>query len=730
MFLINPNGIIFNSNASLNIGGSFITTTANSLNFSDGINFSAINSQTPPLLTINVPIGLQFGTNPANIQVQDSSLEVNPGQTLALVGGNMQLNGGQLLASGGNVELGGMAVGTVGLNVNSSSLLLSFPDGVQGADVSLNNGAEVNVRAGGGGSITIHAQNLSMDGSKLQAGIADNLRSPNPKAGDIDINASGSINLNNSRISNSILPGAVGKGGDINITAGSVSLVNYSGLSTFTLGQGEAGNLNLNARDTVSFDSSFSFTGLQIGSIGKGGDINITSGSLFISNPGGLTVSTGGQGDGGSININVRDTVSLDGLSSINSTVEPEAVGNSGDITINTKIFRVTDGAVLSARSKGDGQGGNISITAQSFEALRGGQLVTTTFAKGQAGNIFVNATDLVKISGSDLNYANRQAEYPSIDINETGANSGLFANTQINSTGQGGGIEIITGQIIVQDDSQIAMSSVGSGSAGNLKVIAYSIELDNQASLSADTTGGQGNINLRSRDFLLLRRGSSITTNATGNATGGNITIDTYNLVAVPKENSDISANAENSFGGQVIVNASGIFGTQFRLQPTPLSDITASSARGSEFNGVVQLNTPDVNPSQGLTALPTNIIDTSQLIANSCIARTKRPEGKFIITGNGGLPVMPDDPSIAPYQTFQIPTVQSASISTLQENTLSLQDSITGSKPHNLPKSAPLIEAQGWMYGPHGEVILTASAPTAPAHSFWSQLPSCSGS
>ncbi|MBE9104603.1 filamentous hemagglutinin N-terminal domain-containing protein [Nostoc cf. edaphicum LEGE 07299] len=72
LFLINPYGIIFNSNASLNIGGSFIASTANSLNFNDGIKFSAINSQTPPLLTINVPIGLQFGTNPANIQVQGS----------------------------------------------------------------------------------------------------------------------------------------------------------------------------------------------------------------------------------------------------------------------------------------------------------------------------------------------------------------------------------------------------------------------------------------------------------------------------------------------------------------------------------------------------------------------------------------------------------------------------------------------------------------------------------
>ncbi|MBD2527665.1 hypothetical protein [Nostoc sp. FACHB-133] len=88
-----------------------------------------------------------------------------------------------------------------------------------------------------------------------------------------------------------------------------------------------------------------------------------------------------------------------------------------------------------------------------------------------------------------------------------------------------------------------------------------------------------------------------------------------------------------------------------------------------------------------------------------------------------------MPDDSSIAPYQTYQIPTVTSASISTPQENAFDFDNSVTGSKPHNSPKSAPLIEAQGWIYGTNGEVILTASAPTVAAGGSWSQLPTCSG-
>ncbi len=115
--MINPNGIIFGNNASLNIGGSFLASTASAFKFADGTMYSTIILQTTPLLTVSAPIGLQFGTTATQIHVTSQAstdgvtnsfrlpkgLGVQSGNTLSLIGGNLVLEGGNLTVPGGKI---------------------------------------------------------------------------------------------------------------------------------------------------------------------------------------------------------------------------------------------------------------------------------------------------------------------------------------------------------------------------------------------------------------------------------------------------------------------------------------------------------------------------------------------------------------------------------------------------------------------------------------------------
>lgn len=144
LFLLNPNGIIFGPNATLNIGGSFVATTANAIGFGNQGFFSASAPDIPSLLTVNpdafffnqveageitinsrrdrTDIGFDtdyrlYGQELAQVE----GLKVPDGQSLLLLGGNIRLNGGTLQAPGGRVELGGVSGrGTVGLNDDGS----------------------------------------------------------------------------------------------------------------------------------------------------------------------------------------------------------------------------------------------------------------------------------------------------------------------------------------------------------------------------------------------------------------------------------------------------------------------------------------------------------------------------------------------------------------------------------------------------------------------------------
>ncbi len=207
-----------------------------------------------------------------------------------------------------------------------------------------------------------------------------------------------------------------------------------------------------------------------------------------------------------------------------------------------------------------------------------------------------------------------------------------------------------------------------------------------------------------------MLRRNSQISTSAgrnRGGGDGGNINITTGFLIAVPFENSDITANASSGSGGRITITTNGIFGFLTPIAGilnTPRSDIAASSELG--INGTVILNILNVDPSQGLNELNLMPVDGSQLIAQSCMTGKRQAlnENRFVIVGRTGLPATPAD-------VFRDTPILT------ELGTPARVDAIATSPATTSPAIAPggIIEAQSWVIAPNGKLRLVAAMPTA---------------
>ncbi len=747
LFLINPSGIAFGPNATLNLGGSFVGSTANSVLFPGDRAFSATDPDSSPILSVNVPIGLQYGPNPEGIVVRNAVLTVLPNQSLTLVGGEITLEGGQLLAPGGTVNLGGISeVGQVELQGGTA---IKLPETVGRSPLTLTNGARVDVAGAGGGSIAIQVENLLISGqSEIRGGIAEGLGELGVQAGDIDIDARGDIVLTGeSAIANEIQPTGIGDGGKITLNTTNFS-VTESVISTSTLGEGNGGKLQITARESVVFDGQGRedfFTNAEAdvaeSGVGNAGGIEIQARSVLVKDGAAISTGTRGRGNGAPLVIRAVESVVFDGLNSSNdvltptgaeSTVNPEAMGNAGSLEIETGTLRILNGAnvgsttfeagdggpvrlqatevmefggvdrvgnpvIVFSDTLGEGNGDNLRIETPRLILRDGAQISVGTFGAGDGGNLEILATEAIVLSGSVP-----ATEGGFFFTDESGIlfPTGIFAAST--ETGNAGTMRLETGQLILGDRAIISASSESTGVAGNMEIVARQIVVNNAAIAAETIQGDQANIFIESRDIRLRNEGG-ITTNASGSGTGGNIAIATDTLVAV--ENSDITANSSASFGGRVAIAAQGILGTEFRTELTPQSDITATSELGAEFSGSVTINTPDVNPSTGLVQLPEMLVQARD---NYFVGCALSDENSFTLSGRGGLPTDPTQPLQAQPIWHDLRNFSQE----LEGETDTLAPSRSRTPSPENPSSR-LKEATGWRQNAQGTIELITAIP-----------------
>ena len=605
-----------------------------------------------------------------------SFLQAESGRTLALVGGNITLDGGILNAATGRVELSSVQQGEVDLNLIKNQNNQDFS-----LDISANSKL---------GNIQLLQQSLI----------------------DVSGASAGSIQLN---------------GNSISFQDGSVLMVQNQGLQP-------AGDTNINATEFLEINGISADGKIRSGIInetlaGNSGNINVVTPRLIVQSGGAIGRQTFTPAPGGHIFLDVEQLIEVSGFSEINPLVYSSIAsitigdGKAGNVIASTKHFSILDNGLVSGVTVGNGDGGTINIDTQTLEVkgvgldlLTSSGITTSTLGKGDAGNININTETMTVEAGAYVANASHNVGNAGNltinatkslqvvgNVNELPARLNSFVRPLPNlqksfnlpdvPSGNAGNITINTPFLLVADRGIVTVGNGGSGNAGILNINADLIKLDDLGQLSATTVIGEGgDISLQSQS-LQMRGESIISTSAGGKGNGGNIDINTNTLVAL--ENSDITANAQNSFGGKVTINAEGIFGTQFREQQTIESDITATSELGAEFNGVVELNTPGVDPNSGISELPENLTDSSQQIASGC---SSQADSTFIATGRGGIAKNPNE---------QVDT----NLNWSDIRDLSTYRKVSNnSKVTSIRKKPAIIEANRFVRDSEGEIELVA--------------------
>ncbi len=309
-----------------------------------------------------------------------------------------------------------------------------------------------------------------------------------------------------------LLETSIGNGGDIQIDTGILSVTNGAYVGSSTGGQGNAGSITINARDSILVDGSGKLLGTSninsrvLGSAvfpdgtfspsatGRGGNISLTTGELTVSNGGFVSSSTNGNGDAGNLSVFARDSVTISGVSSIDSTKSSRistsatsgSIGQGGTLQLRTGTLSILAGGTLSSANRGTGGAGSIEVQANSIQ-LKDNSSIETLTTSGNGGNLFLTAKDVLLLRrGSSITA------------------SATALPTQANA-GNSGNITIDAGQIIapLQENNTIAANAT-KGNGGNVGITTqglYGIEARSTAipglsSITASSDlGVQGNI-------------------------------------------------------------------------------------------------------------------------------------------------------------------------------------------------------------------------------------------
>jgi filamentous hemagglutinin family protein len=404
LFFVNPSGVTFGTGARLDLSGSFLATTATDVFFgADSFNVNTPESDVQ--LLVNVPTGLQLGTNPINV-TSGAQLITQADSALSLIGAGINVTDGELVSNGGqlnlisaaNSQLSITGVGSGAPPITSTRTLNCGVSTCQNLaandyrDITLDDATNVRVLAGDlearGNNITLTSGSRlvtrpdgTQPGGTLSVVAQDTLRLTG-------------VNLNNeSGLFAENLSATDASPGNVRVQANQVLIQAGARITTSTDGVGAGGRVTVTAPSRVSIDGvsasggdpSGIFSESLMNATGAGGPIEVNTRQLVISNGGTITSETSSPEPGGSIALNTQD-LALQNQASV--TVSAVGGSRAGDINVRATNIRQTNQGNIQATTA-SGLGGNMRFSVTENIVLRfNSEIVTEAQGSGDGGNI------------------------------------------------------------------------------------------------------------------------------------------------------------------------------------------------------------------------------------------------------------------------------------------------------------------------------------------------------
>ena len=486
-FLVNPNGIVFEENARLDVDGSFIATTASSIQFQDGAELIASDLNSAPLSNASFPIGLEFSSssgsgtitvNGNGNQIKKDSpltsiefeqtpegLSVTSSQTLSLVGDGLSFNGGVVSTKGGQVHLSSLKSGSVSIKQTENGLTL-----------------------------------LGFAGNEYQ---------------DLDFNQQSLIYADGEQAA------------IISLTGKNINLLDGSFVLSQNQGNSEAGLLKLNATETLVLSGKVSNVRSNIRSetfkVGKGANIDITAGKTKLENGARIRSNSFGDSSGGDIKLDISDSIQMFNSSIIATTL---ATGNAGNIKLSTSQLQLKTAGVSSS-TFGSGHGGELSVDADVIEIIGTdstdrASIATTAWATGDAGNLLLNAGQLRVIDGASLSsssFSHGNAGDMAIDVSQSIEVKGTGHDGYRTSNNSQSTIRSAVQSVPKRARKALSLPDVPSGDSGNLTITAPVLKIIEEGVVSVENqgTGNSGLLSINVEKLYMREAGSITAANATG---------------------------------------------------------------------------------------------------------------------------------------------------------------------------------------------------------------------